>query len=309
MEGSPIPPIEHRIVHKNGSIVWVRNTLVPYYDQNGQLIKYDGLIENISERKKAEEALKLSEEKFRTIAETAVDAIITANSNGEIIFWNARAQKIFGYTDEEIQGKSLTLLMPERYKYEHQKGLERVMATGKSKYIGKINQTYGLRKDGNEFPLELSVSMWKAGDDTFFSAIIRDITRRKNLEQELEKNATTDKLTDAYNRTKFYEIIKKEIERAKRYNHPLSMIMFDIDHFKNVNDTFGHSVGDYILKNLTKVVKQNLRENDSLVRWGGEEFIIITPDTEIERAEITAERIRKAVENYHFEVVGNYQLV
>jgi diguanylate cyclase (GGDEF)-like protein/PAS domain S-box-containing protein len=304
MKGSPGPPIEHRIVRRDGSLVWVRNTFVPYYDKNGRLIKYDGLIENISERKEAEEALRLSEEKFRTIAETAVDAIITANSKGEIIFWNASAEKIFGYTDEEIRGKSLTLLMPERYRYDHEQGLKRLMATGKSKYFGKITEMHGLRKDGSEFPLELSVAMWKAGEDISFSAIIRDITKRKKLEQELEKNATTDRLTEVFNRTKFHEIIKQEVERAKRYNQPLSMIMFDIDHFKNVNDTFGHSIGDYILKNLTQVVKENLREIDYLVRWGGEEFIIITPQTEMERAGVLAERVRKAVENYKFDIVG-----
>jgi diguanylate cyclase (GGDEF)-like protein len=146
--------------------------------------------------------------------------------------------------------------------------------------------------------------MWKAGEDISFSAIIRDITKRKKLEQELEKNATTDRLTEVFNRTKFHEIIKQEVERAKRYNQPLSMIMFDIDHFKNVNDTFGHSIGDYILKNLTQVVKENLREIDYLVRWGGEEFIIITPQTEMERAGVLAERVRKAVENYKFDIVG-----
>ncbi|NWF76560.1 MAG: diguanylate cyclase [Nitrospirae bacterium] len=304
-KGSHTLPIEHRIVRKDGSIVWVRNTLVPYYDKNGQLIKYDGLIENISDRKEAEEALKLSEEKFRAIAETAVDAIVTADSKGDVIFWNASAQKIFGYTEEEIRGKSLKILMPEKYRKDHEQGLKRLMETGKSKYFGKITETfYGLRKDGSEFPIELSVSMWKAGEDIFFSAIIRDITIRKNLEQELEKNAITDRLTEVYNRTKFHEIIKKEIERAKRYNDPLSMIMFDIDHFKNVNDTFGHSIGDYILKNLTQVVKEQLRENDFLVRWGGEEFIIITPQTEMEKAGILAERIKKAVENYKFDIVG-----
>lgn len=80
--------------------------------------------------------------------------------------------------------------------------------------------------------------------------------------------------------------------------------MFDIDHFKNVNDTFGHNIGDYILKNLTQVVKEQLRENDFLVRWGGEEFIIITPQTEMEKAGMLAERIKKAVENYKFDIVG-----
>jgi diguanylate cyclase (GGDEF)-like protein len=162
----------------------------------------------------------------------------------------------------------------------------------------------GLRKDGSEFPLELSVVMWKMDKEIFFSAIIRDITKRKNLEVQLEKNATIDVLTQAFNRIKFNEIIRLEIERVKRNNHPLSLIMFDIDYFKNVNDQHGHSVGDYVLKTLTLVVKENLREIDSLVRWGGEEFIIVAPETKLERAKGVAERIRKAVEDTVFDIVG-----
>jgi diguanylate cyclase (GGDEF)-like protein len=167
-----------------------------------------------------------------------------------------------------------------------------------------ITEMEGLRKDGNIFPIELSVSMWKVRDKKFYSGIVRDITKRKQLELELEKLATTDRLTQVFNRTKFHEVIKKELERAKRYSHSLSMIMFDIDHFKKVNDTYGHTVGDYVLQTLTQIVKENLREIDYLVRWGGEEFIIITPETDIEKAEVLAERIRKGTENYIFDQVG-----
>lgn len=304
LKGLPVPPVEHRIIRKDGSIIWIRNTLVPYYDKGGHLLKYDGLIENISERKRAEEALRFSEEKFRTIAQTAVDAVISADSNGNIIFWNTSAERIFGYPEEEITGKSLAILMPERYREDHAKGIERVKATGESKYFGRVTEMHGLRNDGSEFPLEMSVSMWSVDREIYFSAIIRDITKRKKLENELEKNATTDMLTQAFNRAKFNEIIKHEIERVKRYTHPLSMIMFDIDYFKNVNDQHGHSVGDYILKTLTRVVQENLRETDSLVRWGGEEFIVIAPETGPGRAEILAERIRSAVENFPFDIVG-----
>ena len=257
-----------------------------------------------SNHKQAEKALGESEEKFRAIAETAVDAIILADSNGNIVFWNKSAQDIFGYTEDEILGKPLTILMPEQYRESHQKGLERLNSTGESKYIGRMNEMYGLGKDGYNFPVELSVSMWKIKGETFYSGIVRDITRRKQLENDLEKLATTDRLTQAFNRTKFQEVIKQELERAKRYYHSLSVAMFDIDHFKKVNDTYGHAVGDSVLQTLTKIVKENLREIDYLVRWGGEEFILIAPETDIERARVLAERIRKATESYKFDQAG-----
>lgn len=176
LKGCAVPPMEHRIIRQNGSLVWIRNTIVPYYDENGMLIKYDGLIE--------------------------------------------------------------------------------------------------------------------------------DITERKQLENKFERLATIDELTQVFNRTKFQEVIKIELERAKRYNHPLSMLMFDIDHFKAINDTYGHSVGDYVLQTLAQIAKENLREIDYLVRWGGEEFIIIAPETDLGRAKALAERIRTAIENYRFDQAG-----
>jgi diguanylate cyclase (GGDEF)-like protein/PAS domain S-box-containing protein len=304
LNGNAVPPVEHRIIRRDGTLVWIRNTMVPYYDEKGLLIKYDGLIEDISGRKQTEEALRESEEKFRAIAQTAVDAIILADSEGNIIFCNPSTQRIFGYKEEEMLGKPLTILMPEPFRGDHENGLERIKRTGKSKYVGSIIEMQGLRKDRNVFPIDLSVSMWRAGQQTFYSGIIRDITKRKNLERDLEQLASTDRLTQAFNRTKFQEVIRKELERAKRYSHPLSMIMFDIDHFKQVNDTHGHIIGDYVLQTLTQIVRKNLREIDFLVRWGGEEFVIIAPETDVKRAEVLAERIRKATENYSFDTVG-----
>ena len=114
----------------------------------------------------------------------------------------------------------------------------------------------------------------------------------------------TDPLTGAKNRLAFMERITEEIERAKRYEAPLSIIMFDIDHFKKINDTYGHNVGDNVLKEMVKIVEEHLRKSDNLFRTGGEEFIIILPNTDIEKAEIVAEKIREAVCKTKFEKVG-----
>jgi diguanylate cyclase (GGDEF)-like protein/PAS domain S-box-containing protein len=262
------------------------------------------LKESQARLKQTEKELRENEDKFRTIAQTAVDAIILADINGNIIFWNESALRIFGYTGEEIAGKPLTILMPEKYRDAHQKGLQHTKSRGESKYIGKTTEMHALRKNGDVFPIELSVSMWKSGEDYYYSGILRDITKRKNLESELKTLAATDTLTQVFNRIKYYEIMKREMERTRRYDHPLSIIMFDIDHFKKVNDIYGHAVGDYVLRTLTQIVKENLRETDYLVRWGGEEFIIIAPDTDLKKAEILAERNRKASEKYKYEHTG-----
>lgn len=123
----------------------------------------------------------------------------------------------------------------------------------------------------------------------------------EKLEEELMRAATTDKLTEAFNRRKFESLLSIEIERTNRYYIPTSLCMFDIDHFKIVNDTYGHKTGDYVLKTLVTVAKNNIRKVDSLGRWGGEEFVVLLPETDIEGAKELAAKIRKSVEKYDFE--------
>ncbi|MHC4158468.1 MAG: PAS domain S-box protein, partial [Planctomycetota bacterium] len=129
------------------------------------------------------ESLENSEERFRSVAETANDAIVSIDSSGSIILWNEGAETIFGYSADEIIGKPVTLIMPKRFHEAHKKGMSRVLASGKSKIIGRTVELAGLRKNGSEFPLELSLASWKTGEEVFFTAIIRDITERKDTEQ------------------------------------------------------------------------------------------------------------------------------
>ncbi|EDP74082.1 GGDEF domain-containing protein [Hydrogenivirga sp. 128-5-R1-1] len=114
----------------------------------------------------------------------------------------------------------------------------------------------------------------------------------------------TDRLTGLYNKGKFNEVLQREIQRAKRYKRPLSLIIFDIDHFKKINDTYGHKVGDEVLKALAKLIKKNIRKTDFAARWGGEEFVILAPETNVEGAKKLAEKLRQAVETYKFPTVG-----
>ncbi|MFQ5708655.1 MAG: PAS domain S-box protein, partial [bacterium] len=125
------------------------------------------------------ENLNRSEQRFRSVAQSASDAIISADSSGYIISWNNGARTIFGYQEEEVLGQPLTLLIPEWDRDAHEKGLKRMTSTGESHVIGKILELEGLRKDASVFPLELSVATWKTEEGTFYSGIIRDITERK----------------------------------------------------------------------------------------------------------------------------------
>ncbi len=130
---------------------------------------------------------------------------------------------------------------------------------------------------------------------------VRDITDRKEAEAErlralkLEKIAITDPLTKIYNRRFFYEAAEKEFERARRSNSPISLIIFDIDHFKEVNDTYGHLTGDQVLINLVNLCQRNTRSIDIFARFGGEEFVVLMPDTDPKSAQEMAERLREMV--------------
>ena len=124
------------------------------------------------------------------------------------------------------------------------------------------------------------------------------------LNLELEQRATTDALTGAYNRMKFNMVLETEIKRFKRYERPMSIAMFDIDFFKNINDTFGHHAGDCVLRELVNVVTTHIRDCDVLARWGGEEFVILFPETSLETCQSISEKLRQQIEATCFDCIG-----
>ena len=134
------------------------------------------------------------DEQFRAVAETASDGIISADQNGNIIYWNKAAERIFGYATSEVGGQSLALLMPARFREAHRAGIKRIVSTGESHVIGKVIELAGLKKDGSEFPLELSLSTWTTTDGRGFTGIIRDITQRKQVERRLNAEHTVARL-------------------------------------------------------------------------------------------------------------------
>ncbi len=127
------------------------------------------------------------------------------------------------------------------------------------------------------------------------------VTQRKRAEQEIHLLATTDSLTGIANRREFMRVLENEVDRAKRYGVPLSVVMYDLDFFKRVNDTFGHSVGDSVLQAVTALVKENIRSTDVAARWGGEEFMVLMPQSDIGAAREAAEKLRLAIATHRFD--------
>ena len=179
--------MEKRYFHKLGQIIWILLSVSLVRDAQENPLYFISQIQDITARRHMDEALRASEERFRSVTQSANDAIISADNRGIILSWNKGAKVIFGYEEEEVRGKPLTLLMPERYREAHLQGVKRVQATGESRVIGTTVELDGLKKDGSEFPLELSLATWRTMGETFYSAIVRDITERKRAEVALQK--------------------------------------------------------------------------------------------------------------------------
>ena len=172
----------------------------------GETIALIGVANDISERKKNEEALKQSEERFRAVAQSANDAIITVNNKGIIIGWNRGADAAFGFTEEQILGQSLNMIIPDDYLERHMKGMVLLELRGEEKVIGKTVELSGKKKNGDTFPLELSLSDWETSEGRFFTGIIRDITKRRRT--ELENQVIHDVTQGIVNTSNLDELLK-----------------------------------------------------------------------------------------------------
>ncbi len=238
-----------------------------------------------------------SEKRFHSLTRVAADAIITIDENSTILSFNECAESMFGRPAETMIGGKLHAIIPERYRPLHDAGVAGIGRKGGAPFGGQTRELHALRRDGSEFPIGLTVASWAdEGGPLFFIGIIRDITERKQREDDLRRMATTDAMTGIYNRRHFIELMIQEMHRAHRMGHPLVLVILDIDLFKRVNDSYGHAMGDEVIKSLTRACTGELREIDIFGRIGGEEFAILLPELILEQGIEVAERLRRKIE-------------
>jgi diguanylate cyclase (GGDEF)-like protein/PAS domain S-box-containing protein len=271
-------------------VVW-RNTVLR--NMAGNIVGTLSSGEDVTERRQAEAALREREAILHNITAAAQDAIVMMDPAGLISFWNPAAEQIFGYTPQEALGQNLhQLLAPERYHDAHYKAFPAFLNSGRGNAIGKTLGLHALRKDGVEIAVAVSLSAFQIENQWYAVGILRDETERKAQELELRRLATTDPLTGLANRRHFLSQVERELDRFKRHAQPAALLMLDLDHFKQVNDTYGHALGDAVLKHFAVISSQVLRKIDLLGRLGGEEFAVLLPDTTLIGAYPLAERLR-----------------
>lgn len=270
----------------------------PIYDEydSDKLWGLCGISSDITELKRQEAALQESEKRFHSTFASAPIGMAILGLDGAFIQVNEALADILGYTVKQLQKKTLQQIT---YPEDLEKDLSQLqqLRDGLIKSY-QLEKRY-FHKNGNLIWVLLSASVVRDDDDKalYFIAQIQDITERKYLMDLFVNQARVDYLTNLSNRRYFMEQAEEELHRAQRYKMPLSLLMLDIDHFKLINDSYGHKTGDQVLQKLSELLQQSLREVDVLGRIGGEEFAILLPESNMEQAVEVAERLRVQVAN------------
>ncbi len=267
---------------------------------------YIAILKNMLKEKSR--ALVESELKYRTLVEQSLEGILIIQ-DGLIKFANPTLLKILNYHEGEMVGKDIL-----RFLYPDSRDLlsESFQRLVDNQTIESPLELRVVHKNEEGIYMEVLLTLIQYEGCPAILITLRNITERKKAEAELKRLVITDDLTGLYNQRYLYSQITKEVERAKRHNRPLSMLLIDIDLFKEFNDTYGHWEGDFVLKKIGEILMKNVRDIDMTFRYGGEEFAVILPETKYEDATIVAERIRKAVAQtlfYPFTLDGQPDIV
>ncbi|WP_031482962.1 sensor domain-containing diguanylate cyclase [Maridesulfovibrio frigidus] len=296
-EGKSFRALEFKFVNRDGRRLWLEFNGIPVLDSEGNVTGFRGATSDVTMQKKALQDLQDREDMLQSISDSVQDALILMDDKGLVHFWNPAAEIIFGFSSEEMLGKDLRSCVWLEDNVDDPVELHEEGEDLKSLFNSYGSFTVNVRrKDGSVFPAEVLLSPLKRDEMWWVVGTIRDVTERKEAEDALRKLATTDPLTGLSNRRFFMERSEEEVEKALRYKRSLSLLMVDIDFFKNVNDTYGHDAGDDVLKALSAVGLKVLRNVDVFGRIGGEEFSILLPDTTLAGAELVAERLRGEIE-------------
>ncbi len=232
----------------------------------------------VSSERAAREAIRLwrgSEEHVRAVLQNVDEGIITISEMGIIETINPAGERLFGYSENDLKGQNIAILMPEPHRSHHDGYLKHYRQTGEARIIGSGRELVARRRDGGEFPIDLRVSEFILDGQRRFIGTIRDASGRKVIENRMQHMATHDALTNLPNRTLIQIRMEQLIRRTDRSGQFFAVMFVDLDHFKVVNDSLGHDVGDQLLCLIARRLTDILRAEDTVGRLGGDEFIVV----------------------------------
>ena len=297
---------EYRMLARDGREVWILDDeSVTQVDATGHVTLVQGVLLDITERKRTEEALRVSEEQTRRIIESASYAFIGMAADGSVVNWNQHATGTFGWTREQAIGHQLAdLIIPAETRAHHYRGLAHYLSTGEGPILSKRIEVTAVHRDGHEFPVELTIWPVRTGSSVQFSALVDDITVRKALEGQLRHQALHDALTGLPNRVLFSDRLQHALDRSRADpDQSLAVFFVDLDDFKTVNDSLGHTAGDQLLAAVADRLRASVRGEDTAARLGGDEFAVLVEESAPSDPAVVADRILRELSR-PFEIDG-----
>ncbi len=237
-------------------------------------------VRDISKFVRSAEALREREERLQGILASVAEGIVTVNDSGRIESANPAAERMFGYGRGRLAGRDLLDILPMDARDRHQRFFDAYMSGLFPTLMGRLVEGIGLRADNSTFPMEISVSELRQGRNRLFTAILRDISERKENEERIRKLAHHDPLTGLPNRNLLNDRMNHALARMRRNSGRMAILYVDLDKFKPINDTLGHEAGDLVLREVARRLESCVRSSDTVARVGGDEFVVMVEDVQ-----------------------------
>jgi diguanylate cyclase (GGDEF)-like protein/PAS domain S-box-containing protein len=257
---------------------------------------------DITEKYMLQKELEISHQRFEAVVNSAYEGIISVDKNQQIQLMNDAAKEMFGYSEADICKINLRSLIPKKYHDKHDGYVETFKQSPvKSRPMHQRSEVTGVRRDGSEFPVDITIAKIHVDDKLELTAVVRDLSEKLSLISELQKAASHDELTGIFNRRQLVIELEREFERYHRFGNGFSIALLDLDHFKSINDKLGHIAGDKVLQHFSENVKKELRSVDIFGRWGGEEFLLVLPEADMDKSQRILQRIKQRLQKEPFD--------
>ncbi|MFA9273261.1 MAG: EAL domain-containing protein [Candidatus Aquirickettsiella gammari] len=275
---------EFRLRHKNGSYHWILARGEKQTNHKGVALRMIGSHADFTERKRAED-------RFRSALQAAPNAMIMTDDKGEIVLTNSEADSLFGYVDASLMGKSISDLIPASQRHLHASHFLSYLDNSSERNMGEDHEIYALHSDGHEFRVEIGLTPIVREEGRYILTSIVDITSRLQAERKIRQLIHYDSLTGLPNRHLLEKSVQSKIDQAQKTGTTIGILFLDVDHFKNVNDTLGHRIGDALLIEISHRLQANLFDEDLIARMGGDEFVIVACNRDEQELSRTAEKL------------------